>query len=291
MKLLSLSEYTSMKLFEEVSILTEEALLLEKLITFGNTKYGQVVFGSGGSRSGKSTMLGKFADIANFKKIDVDDMKEKLQKLLRLKDPENPIGHLDMKDPNNTGKLHQYVKERGYKDKMLTGIFSAAELASKETLPNIFFDITGKSMDDFNEVIPKLLSLGYDPKNIHLVWVVRSYNEAYAANLNAPRVVPYDVSHSGGNAVLKTHEGVAILIEKIIRTGHMPNGMNGKFVVFNNDNDVPDNEKIVTVKQPGKVIDISQDDKRKLYSWLQSYIPRTGNVGHIFSTAKRVLSK
>ena len=48
-----------------------------------------------------------------------------------------------------------------------------------------------KDSNDISDVAPKLIDAGYDPKNIHLVWVLTDYKEvAEKANKERDRVVP-----------------------------------------------------------------------------------------------------
>ena len=44
------------------------------------------------------------------------------------------------------------------------------------------FDITMKDANDIGSVLPKLIEAGYDPKNIHLTWVLTNYAVAIVNN-------------------------------------------------------------------------------------------------------------
>lgn len=67
------------------------------------------------------------------------------------------------------------------------------------TLPNIIFDITGKDVSDLTEYIPYLLDAGYEPRNVHICWVLANYKIAWPANNNRDRVV-------GRTPFLETHK-------------------------------------------------------------------------------------
>ena len=54
----------------------------------------------------------------------------------------------------------------------------------------MLFDITMKDSNDISDVAPQLIKAGYDPKNIHLVWVLTDYKQAAKANKERDRVVP-----------------------------------------------------------------------------------------------------
>ena len=285
MELLSFSEFTRMKLYEDVQELQE------KLVVFNNqAKYGQVVFGSGGSRSGKGFSIDKFIDSSSYKVIDVDKFKTDLQKYYKKTGKNPEIANMDMHDERNTGKLHQFVKEKGIVDRYINNILNASEVGK---LPNLFFDITGKKIGDFEDYIPRLIEVGYDKDNMHLVWILTKYTEAVANNeaqKTAPngRAVPPEI-------VLSTHEGAGSTMERALRTEKLPMGINGEFVIINNN-------KENTVKSAsGHIVDFKRYiikkagqtgfDKTKLndiYTDIVQNIPKTGNTGHIFSVAKKL---
>ena len=47
-----------------------------------------------------------------------------------------------------------------------------------------------KDSNDITDVAPKLIEAAYEPKNIHLVYVLTSYKQAAKANKERDRVVP-----------------------------------------------------------------------------------------------------
>jgi hypothetical protein len=247
--------------FDKQDIVGDNALfeseqLDEKLITFSNRKpYGQIVFMAGGAASGKGFAIDNFIDAAGFKVRDVDEMKTAVGKLDQLgkfsiddwfkkysnKLPEEDRAHVEefvlgkgltisdvannLKDPNNVAALHYIVDAMGLKDKWIINMLSGK--TNKETLPNLLFDITAKKVSSITEVIKPLVDAGYDPKNVHLIWVLTDYHLAVSNNKNRDRVVPDDI-------LLNTHEGAAKTIWGILTKG-LPNGLNGRIdVILNN---------------------------------------------------------
>lgn len=201
-------------------------LLYEKLVVFGGgAKYGQIVFMSGGAGSGKGFASSKFMEGEKFKIRDVDEWKKAFVKLAKLKDINPELKHLNLTDPKDVFELHKFVKKRGIKDKTLDLLLRDVRA---DRLPNIIFDITGKEMEDFDEVIPHLLDAGYKSNNIHLAWVLTNFKIAYQANLTRSRVVPADI-------FLDTHQGASKTMNKIIDRKRMPSGADGRFVVIMNN--------------------------------------------------------
>jgi dephospho-CoA kinase len=201
-------------------------LLYEKLVVFGGgAKYGQIVFMSGGAGSGKGFASKAFMESEKFKIRDVDEWKKAYLELAKLKDINPELKNLNLKNGDDVFALHMFVKNRKTKDKTLDMLLNDVKA---DRLPNIIFDITGKEMSDFEEVIPRLIETGYDAKNIHVAWVLTDFKVAYTANLTRSRVVP-------GSVFLDTHQGAAKTMQSLIDRKKMPEGANGRFVVIMNN--------------------------------------------------------
>jgi len=216
----------SVEKIEEDYLAESMELLYEKLVVFnGGAKYGQIVFMSGGAGSGKGFASSTFMESEKFKIRDVDEWKKAYLALAKLKNKFPEIRNLNLKNSKDVFELHKFVKKKGIKDRTLDLLLNDARA---DRLPNIIFDITGKELNDFSDVLPNLEEAGYNPKNIHVAWVLTDYKVAYTANLTRDRVVPADV-------FLETHQGASKTMQGIINRGRLPFGMNGRFVVIMNN--------------------------------------------------------
>ena len=261
--------------------------LEEKLIMYNQGKrYGQIVFLAGGAGSGKGFAISNFMEKEKFKIRDVDEWKKAFQKLADTTDAYPEIKGLKLKNPKDVYKLHMFVKKTGIKDKSLDLLLQDA---NPRHLPNIMFDITMKDANDIGDVLPKLLEAGYDPKNVHLTWVLTNYAVSIVNNRNRERVVPEDI-------MLLSHEGAAKSMYDVVK-GKLPRGLNGavRVVLNNRDNTIPwidpDTKKVMkdhksgsvlvkdftylTFKKEGKTIGPETDVKRQLLAWIADNVPKT----------------
>jgi len=134
------------------------------------------------------------------------------------------ISKLNLRNPTHVYLLHMIVKATGAKEKTLDSMLMGARLGK---LPNILFDITFKDLDEFNRVVPDLIRVGYEPRNIHLTWVLTNYNVAIQNNKNRPRTVPEDI-------LLSTHQGAAKTVFNLIKD-ETPAEIGGRVdVILNN---------------------------------------------------------
>lgn len=199
--------------------------ITEKQIIVGNGQsYGQIVFLAGGAGSGKGFSATNFMEKSKFKVRDVDELKKSAIKLAKLKGDNPEIAGLDLGKPEDVFKLHAIVKEKGWKDETLRMLLAGA---SQGKLPNIMFDVTMKDIGDIKEVMPSLLEVGYDPVNIHVVWVLTNFYIAVQQNAQRERKVPYDI-------LLKTHVGAANTVTDMLRGkfGVLGNHVNGEMYVI-----------------------------------------------------------
>lgn len=205
---------------------TKAQHLEEKLVMFSQgARYGQVVFLVGGAGSGKGFALANFMQKDLFKIRDVDELKLGFLKLAQIKDKYKDLKHLNLRKPADVFALHNYVKELGIKEKSLDLLLGNA--TNPQTLPNILFDVTGKSIKDITTNLSLLHSVGYIPKNIHITWVLTNYSVAVTNNANRDRIVPDDI-------MLQTHEGAATTMTAISK-GRVPAGIDGDInVILNN---------------------------------------------------------
>ena len=260
--------------------------LEEKLIMYNQgKKYGQIVFLAGGAGSGKGFAIKNFMEGEKFKIRDVDEWKKAFMKLADTKKLYPEIQGLSLKDPKSVYKLHMFVKKKGVKDKSLDLLLRDANTSR---LPNIMFDITMKDASDIGDVLPKLIEAGYNPKNIHLTWVLTNYAVAIVNNRNRERVVPEDI-------MLLSHEGAAKSMYEVIK-GKLPRGLNGavRVILNNRENTIPyvdpETKKpmkteqgdilikdftYLTFKKEGKSMGPESGVKKQLLGWISSNVPKT----------------
>ena len=260
--------------------------LEEKLIMYGQGKrYGQIVFLAGGAGSGKGFAISNFMEKEKFKIRDVDEWKKGFLKLAQTRKQFSELKGLQLRNPKDVYKLHMFVKEKGIKDKSLDLLLRDS---NTDRLPNIMFDITMKDASDIGSVLPKLIEAGYDPKNIHLTWVLTNYAVAIVNNRNRERVVPEDI-------MLLSHEGAAKSMYDVIK-GKLPRGLNGavRVILNNRENTIPyvdpETKKpmkteqgdilvkdftYLTFKKEGKSMGPESGVKKQLLGWISSNVPKT----------------
>ena len=263
-----------------------EKYLEEKLIMYNQGKrYGQIVFLAGGAGSGKGFSVEGFMEKEKFKVRDVDEWKRAFMKMADLQGKYPEIKGLNLKNSNDVGKIHMFVKKMGIKDKTIDLMLADA---NSRHLPNIMFDITMKDTKNIDAVMPKLIKAGYDAKNIHLTWVLTNYAVAIVNNQNRPRVVADDI-------MLLSHEGAALSMYDVIK-GKLPRGLNGgvRVILNNKENTIPyvdpDTKKpmitkqgnikvkdftYLTFKKEGKTIGPEIGIKKQLLGWIAANVPQT----------------
>ena len=274
--------------------------LIEKQIIIGKgKKYGQVVFMAGGAGSGKGFAIKNFIEGEKFKIRDPDEIKKAFLRLAELKKKYKEIRGLDLRKPKDAFKLHKWIENKRVKERTLKLLLQDAR---QGILPNILIDTTMQSKSKIQEALPSLMAAGYDPKNIHIVWVLTDYSVAIKQNrdIKRGRVVPEDI-------MLQTHEGAASTMYKFIRGG-TPRGINGgvyiilggkKNTVFYTDskgNPIKTGKKkdtmvvkdfsYITMKKPGNAMTSNTDLQKKAYDWILQNAPRTLTNKNIFGSGQ-----
>ena len=276
-----------------------EKYLEEKLIMYNQGKrYGQIVFLAGGAGSGKGFAIRNFMEKEKFKVRDVDAWKEAFMKLADTTDKYPEIKGLSLKNPRDVMKIHKFVKDKGIKEKSLDLLLSDVNVRNA---PNVIFDITMKDASGINTIIPKLLEVGYDPKNIHLTWVLTNYYIAIENNQKRERTVADDI-------MLLSHEGAATSMYEVIK-GKIPRGLDGgvRVILNNRDNTIPyvdpDTSKpmrtkqgdiivkdftYLTLKKEGKRIGPEMGVKRQILGWIEENVPDTKLTRELIPTESDV---
>jgi len=192
--------------------LGEKQALEEKLVTFGGKaypKFGHMVIMAGGAGSGKGFVLDKLLGIEGVV-YDVDHLKKMVAKTNNLSKKIKDFSGYDvkalyskLKDQENVRHLHSAIKSLKIDDRKLSRLMNSIFLAPSDRIPNIIFDVTLKDMKKFHELTGFIdKNLPYSRKNVHLVWVITSFEVAKRQNAKRDRVVPDDI-------MVKTHTGVS----------------------------------------------------------------------------------
>ncbi len=271
--------------------------LEEKLIVYGGgKKYGQIVFLAGGAGSGKGFASEKFMQKDLFRVRDVDEWKKAFIKLSADMKRYSELKGLNLRNPDDVFKLHMAVKKMGIKGRSLQLLLRDVR---PDRLPNIMFDITFKDTDEIDEAMPMLLRAGYQPRDIHITWVLTNYHIAVKQNKERDRVVPDDI-------MIGTHTGAATSMYNVIK-GNLPRGVDGQVnIVLNNRNntikfkssDFADKEvenvqdfEYFRLKREGQRIDTSEKALEKVMTWVKSNIPRNRKLIDLFRDKEGIIVK
>lgn len=277
----------------------EKKTLKEKLILYNHgADYGQAVFLAGGTGSGKSFAIKNFMEEHKFKVLDVDkwkkiysNLKDKMEefpsliKKSDLADKYPEIQDLDLSNPEDTAKLHKFIKRKGIHKRYISNLITNKD---DKRLPNVIFDVTLKNISKIHDILPQLKNVGYDSTDIHITWVLTDYEIAVERNRSRDRIVPDDI-------VLQSHEGSAETMLDIIREGTPP-GIDGSVrIILNNpettvfwkregepvqtseDEDyfVIEDFKYLTLKEPGEPFKDTRSIKKQLFQWIKQNAPKT----------------
>lgn len=212
----------SQHLTEEQELQQYSEILLEKLITFGGKaypKFGNVVIMAGGAGSGKGFVLSNLVGLEG-KVLDVDELKTAAAKspLIRKRVKAETGMDIeaiasDLKNPENVGKLHDIIAnvlqlDTRQKKVLMRGILGAAP----DRKPNLVFDTTLKDLQKLGNLSRMLTNVGYEKRNIHIVWVVNDIEVAKAQNLTRSRTVPAEI-------LVNTHRGASQTMADIVNMG------------------------------------------------------------------------
>ena len=207
---------------EEQEMFEDAEFLLEKLITFGGKAYprfGNIVFMAGGAGSGKGFVLSNLVGIEG-KTLDVDELKTLASRAPSIKarvKKELGVDLADLasnlKNPENVGKLHGIMGDYlQLDDRKQKALFTSVLSQPADKKPNIIFDTTLKDLQKLEKLTRQAADLGYDKKNIHIVWVVNDIEVAKAQNLKRSRTVPTEI-------LVNTHRGAANTLADVINMG------------------------------------------------------------------------
>jgi hypothetical protein len=276
---------------EERELQQSGEILLEKLITFGGKAYpnfGNVVIMAGGAGSGKGFVLSNLVGLEG-KVMDVDALKtaasksKLIQKRVKAKTGMDIAAIAsDLKNSENVGKLHDIIANVLQIDsRKQKALFTGILAAPADRKPNLIFDTTLKDIAKLGNLSRQLTNVGYDKKNIHIVWVVNDIEVAKAQNLTRSRTVPAEI-------LVNTHRGASQTMGDILNMGKtLKRYMDGDIVFAFNKVGVDsalkvsggggsflEDAKYFYVKRQGKpptpVANLEKDIKAKI----SSYVPK-----------------
>lgn len=228
-------------------------VLQEALIQFGGqkaTQFGNIVILAGGAGSGKGFVLSNLIGLQG-KVLDVDALKVAASKstLIRQKVEAEygvDIGSMDLRNPENVEKLHyiigKYMKLPSRKEEAL---FASIIAAAPDRKPNLIFDVTLKDMGALHDISTYARDLGYDKKNVHIVWVINDINVAMTQNQGRSRVVPEDI-------FLATHKGASMTMKDILDKGEDLRRYMDGFIYFAFNKAKVDAEGVFQSRETGK---------------------------------------
>jgi len=177
--------------------------LEEKQIIPGKGKrYGQAILLAGGAGSGKSFAVSQFIDSAQYKVINPDDV---LTMAVRLANQGKAFKAHKGKDLSKPKDLENIYKDL-VMDKRVTSRKNKAffQNVNPERPPNVILDRTFSRPSEFKTWATKLRAAGYQPENIHVVWVLTDLDIAVAQNIKrgreGQRAVPQQI-------LIGTHKG------------------------------------------------------------------------------------
>lgn len=224
----------SFKFFSEEVLVEQAEMLMEKLITFGGKaypKFGNVVIMAGGAGSGKGFVQSNLIGMEG-KSFDPDALKKLAGKSPLINKRVKDEFGVDLKDlgtklkvPENVSKLHAIIGDAlNLPNRKQAAFFASVMSAAADRKPNIIFDTTLKDAGKLQKLSSQVTELGYDKKNIHIVWVVNDIEVAKQQNLKRDRVVPTEI-------LINTHRGAANTMGDILRMGKsLGNYMDGDLV-------------------------------------------------------------
>lgn len=196
---------------------------------------------------------------------------------------------LALKNPDIVKCLHLAMVASGIPKKVNAVLFQDIVLRAPDKKPNLIFDVTLQNYAKLIHLSQEISMMGYDKKNIHIVWVVSEVEVAMKLNQERDRVVPADI-------LFDTHKGAAITMADIISDSEKTRKyMDGTITIaFNKkgvDADVvikdkgsmsgaPDGKSItvikanyVRIKEQGRPVDITKVTDEILHK-IVNYVPK-----------------
>lgn len=153
--------------------------------------------------------------------FDVDEIKRfsimasSIRKKVKEKFGKN-IADFNLKKPEDVASLHDFVSNfystYGLDTARQQTMFRSILMADPTRKPNLIFDVTLKSFSKLKSLTDALDQMGYDKKDIHIVWVVNDIEVALKQNEKRARTVPAEI-------LVNTHRGVSQTMQDIVAMG------------------------------------------------------------------------
>jgi len=194
----------------------------EKLITFAKKAYpksGNLLILAGGAGSGKGFILNNLVGLEG-KVFNVDDLKSLAIKTPKIisrvkKEFDVDISKLQLTKGEDVAKLHDIIgTEMNLANKQQIRFFANALFQRADLKPNVIFDVTLKDLRKLQNITRMAEAVGYEKKNVHIVWVINDIEIAKVQNLDPKRgrVVPVEI-------LVNTHRGASQTMLDIMKMG------------------------------------------------------------------------
>ena len=281
----------SFKFFTEEFLAEEAEMIMEKLITFGGKaypKFGNIVIMAGGAGSGKGFVLSNLVGMEG-KTFDPDELKRLAGKSPLINKKVKEEFGVDLKElgsklnvPENVSKLHEIIGDvLQLTSKKEAVFFTSVLTADSARKPNIIFDTTLKDAGKLQKLSKQATDLGYDKKNIHIVWVVNDIQVALDQNARRSRTVPAEI-------LINTHRGASNTMGDILRMGktlrkYMDGdlvfafnkvGVDSKVVRSGRGGSYVKDANYVYVKRAGKTLPPLDKLNKSMLAKVKSYVPK-----------------
>ena len=216
----SVEDGNDYKVYESELTESETFELNEKLITFGGKaypKFGNAVLLAGGAGSGKGfvkdNLMGIEGQVYDVDEVKALALKSDMIKKMAVEATGKDISKFNLKNPSDVSALHTILDEElNVIDKRKLARYAGILMAPVDRKPNLIFDVTLKNLNKLRSISADIESLGYEKINVHLVWVINSYNVAIAQNKERSRQVPEEI-------LMDTHRGAAQTAKDILDMG------------------------------------------------------------------------
>ena len=295
--------------FKEIQRLNEAGLSLNGK---AYPKFNNVLIAAGGAGSGKGFVLNNVL-LFKGKTFDVDALKTNIlrfgskeeskiwQEFKKFAEKEGYVktnlNDLNLENSKDVSILHEFSKAMGYDDKFKELFFKVSRESKNK--PNVIFDVTLKDIKAIDE-INNYIKLGkYDNKNVHLVWILNSFDIALKQNNQRERQVSLEI-------MAKTHEGAALTMREILENSEkyrdvidgdiwiVPNQVKvDSSVIQNNGNEIEwkgkkysrnaetkkknmviDRYSAICIKKSGKPAMKYEEIEKSLIEKIREYIPK-----------------